>query len=330
LANKKKTTKEFKVDVRNKYGNKVKILSEYSGLNNKIEFVYYCEKHGETYGKINAKNIISKTFQPCKKCANEVRSDKLKNRKSSEKLFNDFKKLIKDKGGELLNKEWVNSKFLYTIDCGNENHPNFKNSHDKIMHSNQWCPYCCGRKGNFQDNCEKIISNKGGILLNKYVNSKTYLKVKCIKHNYTWNIYPPNLFKGRWCPICNLPKSEIAVFDFLQNNNYNFEIQYKFDNLRSKNNEYLRFDFVIFNDNKEILTLIESDGFSHFNNSNKNSYNYKTYKTDIVKNKYCIDNNINLIRVFYNNKWIYKEHYNYLIKELKPKINNLKEKTNNA
>jgi hypothetical protein len=52
----------------------------------------------------------------------------------------------------------------------------------------------------------------------------------------------------------------------------------------------MRFDYAIFNDDNSISRLIEFDGEQHFN---KNSPWYNaTHNNDILKNKYCKDNNI--------------------------------------
>ena len=57
---------------------------------------------------------------------------------------------------------------------------------------------------------------------------------------------------------------------------------------------YLPFDFYI-NDKY----IVEYDGEQHFKNTKFFDF-YKCKKHDLIKNKYCFDNNIPLIRIPYN------------------------------
>lgn len=66
-----------------------------------------------------------------------------------------------------------------------------------------------------------------------------------------------------------------------------------------------RFDFAIFDDDNNLLYFIEYDGLQHFEeNVRENGLgwnsreNYeKTHERDILKDKWCEDNNIPLIRI---------------------------------
>jgi hypothetical protein len=107
---------------------------------------------------------------------------------------------------------------------------------------------------------------------------------------------------GGRCPICNESKGEQNIRHWLENNNIVFEKEYKFEDL--KDIYYLRFDFAIFEDEEKtkLKCLIEYDGMQHFKW-------IKTFQTkmefelqqehDKIKNNYCIQNNIKLIRIPY-------------------------------
>ena len=319
---KQMTLDEFKNKVYLKYADSVKITSDYNGSINPVDFIYYCDTHGEIKSTMNAKNLLSKTFQPCKECFSDSRKGK-REIKTGEEYYNEFKQYIELNGGKLITPTWEKSKGKYEIDCGNADHPNFITTHDKIMHSNQWCPYCCGRKGYFNSYYKNLIESKNGEMLSEYKGSYDHIKVKCKTHNYIWDIMPLNLKKGRWCPICNLPKSEIAIFDLLTNNGYNFQIQYQFEDLTSEIGNSLKFDFAIFNNNKELMVLVESDGSSHRENRSVESFHYNTFLSDALKEEYCIKNNIKLIRIYHDKTWDYDYHYNYAENELISKINNI-------
>lgn len=62
----------------------------------------------------------------------------------------------------------------------------------------------------------EIINQRGGILLSKYVNIRTKVKVKCEK-GHVWEATPKNLkakYKKSWCPHC--PKQVISTIKRIQ------------------------------------------------------------------------------------------------------------------
>jgi hypothetical protein len=306
------TTEEFKQKVYDEYGDKVEILSDYNGGTSPIKFVYHCEKHGDTHKTINAKNILSKSFSPCKECTRELKSFKGKNIvfDNKEYYYNRLKECVESKGGQLITKEWTTAKSLYEIHCGNPEHPNFLTNADKVLNTNNWCPYCCGRKGDFENEIKQIIENKNGELLSEYKTSQEYVSVRCKEHNYIWDIKPLNLKKGRWCPICNLPYSEKVVYDYLINNKYNIRVQYGFDDLVGENKELLRYDFAVLDENNKLLCMIEVDDPEHRYNP-KQPEKAKARIRDKIKDEYCKDNEIKLFRLQYENRSKNFKNYNW-------------------
>ena len=95
---------------------------------------------------------------------------------------------------------------------------------------------------------------------------------------------------------CVQSRGEETIADFLSNNNITFSKEYSFGDLKRKNR--LRFDFAIFNNNI-LQCLIEFDGVQHFNKKN-GFYNEEIVENDKAKDKYCLDNNIKLFRIKYN------------------------------
>ena len=108
-------------------------------------------------------------------------------------------------------------------------------------------------------------------------------------------------------------KGEQKIYEILTNNNITFSLHYSFNDLRSKyKNVPYSFDFAIFNDNK-LSHLIEYDGEQHFYYQENGSWNTKeNYEKgqirDTIKNNYCIEHNIPLIRIPYT-------HFNHIILE---------------
>lgn len=107
------------------------------------------------------------------------------------------------------------------------------------------------------------------------------------------------------CNDCNskISNIELKVKDFLDENNIKYIQQYTFDDCKFKRK--LRFDFYLIDYN----SCIEVDGIQHYYSQSvryfKNGvYNYKDFEEiknrDEIKNKYCKDNNIKLLRIKYN------------------------------
>ena len=88
----------------------------------------------------------------------------------------------------------------------------------------------------------------------------------------------------------NISKGNEKIKDILQKANIIFEIEKKFETCKDKS--YLPFDFYV--DNKY---LIEYDGIQHFE---EGAFDYEyTHFHDLIKNQWCKDNNIPLIRIPY-------------------------------
>ena len=96
---------------------------------------------------------------------------------------------------------------------------------------------------------------------------------------------------------CGCIKSfgEKKIAEVLKDNNINFIKEYTFEDLRYKNK--LRFDFAILNKDGKLIKLVEFDGKQHYENDN--FFGGDTKKTDEIKNNYCKNNNITLVRIPY-------------------------------
>lgn len=311
---KKRTTEEFKEFIFEKYSGKIEILGEYKGACVPIEFVYHCEKHGDIFGAINAKNISSnKTLQPCKECMRESKSKKYK---TNDELLDELKLNAIKKGGLLLDDVWVKSKHLYRFKCSNDEHPVFSATHDSVMGSKQtWCPYCAGRFGDFNAKIKEIVEKNNGILLSSYESAYKHVRVKCNKDGYEWDVTPTNLKKGRWCYVCSMPRSERIICDLLVESKFKVTPQYSFKELVGLNGQEMRFDFALF-DGDELEFLLEIDDNEHrYNYSNKSKRGkerIRAQKRDLQKNDYCLRNGLKLLRIDIDTySDIFKDDYKY-------------------
>lgn len=151
-------------------------------------------------------------------------------------------------------------------------------------------------------------------ILGEYIDHYSKIKVMCLNDGNLWEASPHTLFIGVGCPCCSSSKGEKTCVKFLKNNNIDFINQYNFKNLRSDSNLPLRFDFAIMK-NSLLFLLIEIDGVGHrkpikFNGMSEedsvHKFNLIKYH-DSLKDKYCYENNIPLLRISYdgkNNKYI--------------------------
>ena len=102
--------------------------------------------------------------------------------------------------------------------------------------------------------------------------------------------------KGHGCNICKESKGEIRIAKYLAENKIPSSREKVFDGC--KNERFLPFDFYLYDKN----LIIEFDGRQHFEPVQRFGGEEGLEKTKIndnIKNQYCIDNDIKLIRVSY-------------------------------
>lgn len=275
---------------------------------------------------LTQKNIFKNTFCPCKLCQKNHKSKSGQKRKSMTKsqYYERLVQFCSEKSGYVIETEWKTAKTVYHFKCGNPLHPVFESTADSLMNGNHWCPYCSGRKGDFDTKFKEIIEKNNGQKLSKYINSTTPILVQCNKDDYIWNILPSNILKGRWCPVCNMPFTEKVVWDYLQKYHIDTKIQYKFNDLKGKSNEPLKFDFAIFN-NGDLKMLLEIDDVEHYFNV-KSERRKEAQNRDVQKDNYCKRHNISLYRMkvpfcsWKDNAMSYEEYYDYIHTQLYPVI----------
>lgn len=102
---------------------------------------------------------------------------------------------------------------------------------------------------------------------------------------------------------------EEKIENILLQNNFNYAKEYLIQTRKELIYQHhkSRFDFAIFDDNNNLQYMIEFDGLQHFEkNTRENGLgwnskeNYeKTHERDMIKNQWCKENNIPLIRIPY-------------------------------
>ena len=163
-------------------------------------------------------------------------------------------------------------------------------------------------KSNEQYLAELSMCNPKIIALEKYINGATPILHKCLIDGHEWKLSPNNALFGYGCPKCNSSKGERQISQWLDNNNILYEPQKKFNDCKDKT--YLPFDFYI----PSKRMCIEYDGEQHFRPvdffGGQEGFAI-TVKHDNIKNEYCKNNGITLIRIpYYKN--IEEELNNFL------------------
>ena len=121
---------------------------------------------------------------------------------------------------------------------------------------------------------------------------------KCGNKNYL--ISAENLLSGKInsCGCNHRSLGELKIIEILTKANIKFEEQKTFNDLRGKNNHYLRYDFALYDNNNKLYRLIEFDGEQHYNKTSS-FYSEDGILRDQQKNEYAIKHNIPLVRIPY-------------------------------
>ena len=148
---------------------------------------------------------------------------------------------------------------------------------------------------NFIERSSIIHNYKYDYSMVNYVSDKIKVKIICNEHGLF--IQQPNTHvNGVGCPSCSISKGESRILNYLKLNGIKFEQEKKFKNC--SNIKDLSFDFYL----PDINICIEFDGRQHFEPidffGGKESLD-KSIHRDSLKSIFCINNNINLLRIPY-------------------------------
>jgi hypothetical protein len=137
---------------------------------------------------------------------------------------------------------------------------------------------------------------------NVYIDSRNKIPIICPIHGIFFQAFYNHVNAKAGCPKCKQSKGEMKIFKWLKTNKIIFETQKRFTKCKGLKNK-LPFDFYL----PEYNTCIEYDGEQHFRpvafngiQIQKAQQNFIKLKTnDNIKNKYCKENNITLLRISY-------------------------------
>ena len=298
------TKEEFIKKAKEIHGDKYDYSKvEYKNVRTKV--IIICPKH-EPF-QITPTNHLS--GQGCKLCGIEKRANKRK--MTNEEFIKRAREIHGDKY-DYFKVNYVNMHTEVIITCSKHgDFPQTPSNHLKGC----GCSACSGTKKlsakEFIKKAKKIHGNEYDYSKVKYVNIHTEVIIICPKHG-PFPQEPSNHLNNQGCPKCNKNKGEEVVRKFLTEKGIEFEEQKKFEGCEYK--KPLRFDFYI----PKYNLCIESDGEPHFKNINWNGKytddqlkeRLEVYQLrDRIKNNYCKNNGINLLRIRYD-------------KNMKDKLNN--------
>ena len=138
-------------------------------------------------------------------------------------------------------------------------------------------------------------------IIGEYIDTVTPVLVRC-SCGYEYSVTVGNFKSGKRCPKCNIiSKGENQIIKLLDSWGIDYEYQYRFDDC--KKIYKLPFDFFI----SKYNLCIEYDGEQHFKPIDfagrgeewANERFKQTKINDSIKDNYCNNNGINMLRIPY-------------------------------
>ena len=113
--------------------------------------------------------------------------------------FYELKKVVKARGGRLLDKQYLGSTVKVRVRCSKGHE---FSSLPGNLKSGKWCRSCAGTIPLTITEMQDVAKDREGKCLSTtYVNNHTHLRWKC-KLGHIWKAKPANIKKGDWCPTC--------------------------------------------------------------------------------------------------------------------------------
>lgn len=291
---KKKTNEEFISEVYNLVKDDYIFLEEYINAKTKILCKHNTKECGYQW-KTSPNNFLSGIR--CPKCFGT-------HKKTTKQIKQEIYDLVGDEYSLLSN--YINAKTKIKLkhnSCGFE----FKVLSRVFINRGQRCPDCAIKRikeklsKNTQEFKQELYQkyNNEFTVLGEYVNIDTHIELVHNVCGHRWEVVPYNILNKSYCPKCskNVSKQERKIMKILEENKITYQKEYRINECR--NILPLPFDFGIFANDK-LFCLLEYDGrqhefpVDHFGGQEKFK---ERIKNDQIKNEYCQNNNIKLIRI---------------------------------
>lgn len=289
----KLTTEEFIEKSRNIHGSKYDYSHViYKNAITKVEVI--CPEHG-SFNPLPSHHMVG---TGCPKCGNKKIN---RNKRFTQEEFLDRVKDIPNLTFEKAIYKSRRDRVIATCKI----HGDYKITVE-VLFKGSGCKQCASKKLSNDRMITKEAFIKKAILIHgnlysydlvDYKGSFADVKIKCKVHNYFMQT-PATHLKGSGCPFCKTSKGEILVHHILQLLNIEYETQKTFSGCKYE--RPLKFDFYLSDHNM----CIEFDGEQHFRSMATHWGGDEGYKKrkikDAIKNFYCQQNNIPLLRIKYN------------------------------
>jgi len=223
------------------------------------------------------------------------------NKLSKENFIEKSKELYNEKF-DYSKTNYINTRTKVIIIC--PLHGEFEILPRKFLLSKCGCPNCARYKTQeyFIKEAQKVHNNFYSYEKTIYIGDSYPIIITCPKHG-DFEQTANNHIHNHGCPKCKRSRGEEQIEQWLKEKNIPFIPQMTFNDCRGIRRT-LPFDFYL----PEINTCIEYDGRQHFEpvkfsqktslETSKKAF-LKIQKSDKIKNKYCLEHNINLIRIPY-------------------------------
>jgi very-short-patch-repair endonuclease len=295
-GSKKHTKEEFINKANEIHKNKYDYsLVEYKNNKSKIKII--CPEHGEFEARPD--NHINKK-SGCSKCANNILY-------TTEDFI--FRANIKHNNKYNYNKvDYKTAHKKIIITCSE--HGDFIQKPSRHL-SGDGCSKCSGKyhytNDEFIEKSNQIHNNKYDYSLTNYKRNQTKIKIICPIHGEFYQ-KPYSHLQGFGCENCKTSRGEKEIRDFLMSKNIKFKQNKRFNKCKDK--KTLPFDFYLSQDK----ICIEYDGIQHFEPveywGGQSALETQQLR-DQIKTNYCLQNNITLIRIKYNENILEKLNQNF-------------------
>lgn len=284
------------------------VTKQYKNQNTEMEFVCDCNKTFTTTWKQFYSETIKK--RQCNECGYR------NSNKDTRYNIPYVNKALKSSGSIVVNSEYKDIKTPITVKC--ECGEVFETIPDYIINGNRrLCFDCQPKYGNrfikgqephnrkplkvFLQELKQLRGEEYQLISGyRCVKSAITLKHKC---GYEWVTTADGVLNANHeCPMCygtGNSKLTRKIESWLKNNGIQYEKEYVYDDCTHI--KQLRFDYAIV-EHAEVKMLIEADGEQHFKPSNLFGGDKElrlTQLRDEIKDNYCKENNIKLLRIPY-------------------------------
>jgi hypothetical protein len=282
-GNRVPTTEEVIEQFREVHGDKYDYSNvNYIGADTKVTII--CPEHGEFKQPPSG----HKRGADCPKCVGNVKL-------TTEEIIEQFREAHGDKY-DYSKVNYIDGNTKVIIIC--PEHGEFEqlpNSHKQ----GKGCFKCVGKGLTTKEIIEQfreVHGDKYDYSKVEYIHSTTKVTIICPEHG-EFEQRPCNHKQGNRCPSCTESKGEREIRNLLIDKDIDFNQEHTFDDC--KNKLPLRFDFYL----PEHNVCIEYQGIQHYEPvdffGGVSGLENRQY-LDKIKDEYCIDNNIQLLKIRYD------------------------------